>query len=416
MKVAEAPTERRSILDRPELVALVMGVVYLPFTLLGYGNDIDVPNVLRAGRAWLEGDYEISRRPGSTPVELGSALLDRVGGSVLVNLVSIAFAVLALACLGRILQRAGVARPGIAVLVLAVHPWFWVAATSLGDFVWALGLLLAGVDAAQRDRRWLAGVLFGLATGARATSLLLVAAWLVAERLGDRGARPEGRATWITAGVALAVGVLCFVPPWIDQSGVDLLEAGLPVSSAAVQLGRWAIKNLAVVGVLGAVVLLAGLPQLAAALRTWRGSVVVRFAVIGVVLMELSFLRLPLKPVHLLPAVACIVLLAAVAFAGDRRWLWALVATQVVHGLVAVRLAEPDRVDEATGGRFDPAIVAGVLVNDVDCRLDDIDRGEWPDPEEPDERDAADQRGLDNFTCQQRPWRDDEVPLELSPE
>ena len=45
---------RRSWRDRPGTVVLGCVVAYLPFTLLGYGTDIDVANVLRAGRTWLE--------------------------------------------------------------------------------------------------------------------------------------------------------------------------------------------------------------------------------------------------------------------------------------------------------------------------------------------------------------------------
>jgi hypothetical protein len=412
------PTPSRAlsrILDRPELTAALGGLVYLPFTLLGYGNDNDVANVLRAGRSWLDGDYEISRRPGSTPVELVSAALDRVGGSVLVNLVSLVAAVVALAALGRILRREGVPSTGLVVLVLAAHPWFWVAATSLADFTWALGLLLAGIDLAQRGRRIPAGLLFGLAIGARATTGLLVVTWLVAEQLGHRERRPALRAAAGTGATALAVAVLCFIPPWLDQGGVEMLEAGLPPSSPAVQLGRWAVKNLAVVGLAGVIVLLAGWRHLAAAGRWWSRSPAVRFGILGFVVAQLAFLRLPLKPGHLLPAVVCVVLVVGVAMAatggGARRWVWALVASQLLHGVVAVRVAEPDRIDDATGGRLDPAIVAGVLVNDVDCRLDDRERGEWPDPADPAEQDAAEARNLQNYTCQQRPWRSADRPL-----
>jgi hypothetical protein len=405
----------RGALERPELVAALVGLVYLPFTLLGYGNDVDVANVLRAGRSWLDGDYQISRRPGSTPVELVSAFLDRIGGSVLVNLVSVTFAVVALAALGRILRREGVPRPGLAVLLLALHPWFWVAATSLADFTWALGLLLAGVDCAQRDKRLVAGVLFGLGIGARASTVLLVVAWLVAEQLAARGHRPPARAVAATVIPTLAVAVVCFLPPWFDQSGVDMLEAGLPPSSPVVQVGRWAIKNVAVVGVTGLVVLLAGWRHLAVAARGWRRSAAVRFGVIGLVVSQVGFLRLPLKPGHLIPAVACVALVVGVAGRRSERWVWALVASQVVHAVVAVRIAEPDRIDEATGGRFQPAIVAGVLVNDVQCRLDDRARGPWPDPSDPAERGAAEDRALTNYTCQNRPWRSADRPLELEP-
>ncbi len=77
-----------------------------------------------------------------------------------------------------------------ATLVVATNPWFWIAATSLGDFVWALGLVLAGAVAAHRDHRIVAGLLFGLSIGCRASSGLLVVAWLLAERTGGGDVAP----------------------------------------------------------------------------------------------------------------------------------------------------------------------------------------------------------------------------------
>ena len=68
------------------MVLVGCAAAYLPFTLLGYGTDIDVPNVLRAGRRWLDdGVYELSRKPGTVVHEVATAALDRVGGSVLVK-------------------------------------------------------------------------------------------------------------------------------------------------------------------------------------------------------------------------------------------------------------------------------------------------------------------------------------------
>ena len=126
-------------------------LVYLPFALLGYGTDLDVANVLRAGRSWVdEGSYEMSRGPGAAVHELGVGLLDHLGGSVLVNLASVGFAALALWSVFVLVQRDGGRWPEWSVLVLASNPWFWIAATSLGDFVWALGLLLAGAVLAGR--------------------------------------------------------------------------------------------------------------------------------------------------------------------------------------------------------------------------------------------------------------------------
>ncbi|MEM9204477.1 MAG: hypothetical protein AAGC53_22785, partial [Actinomycetota bacterium] len=51
-------------------------------TWLGYGTDIDVANVLRAGESFFDGDYQLSRPPGNLPYEIVAYLLDAGFGSV----------------------------------------------------------------------------------------------------------------------------------------------------------------------------------------------------------------------------------------------------------------------------------------------------------------------------------------------
>lgn len=388
---------------RHRLVVGLCALAYLPFTLLGYGTDIDVANVLRAGRSWVDdGSYQLSRGPGAAVHEVATAALDRVGGSVLVNLASVALAALALWAVGELVRRDGGRRPGWVTLVLATNPWFWIAATSLGDFVWALALALAGAVAAQRDRRVMAGLLFGLAIGCRASSVLLVIAWLVAERTGAPSSRVSWRAVAVTAGTALAVGVLCFVPPWLDAGRTfDFLNNELAFAGVGVHLGRWAVKNLAVIGVLAGVVLVVGFRQALGGLARWRASTIVRFAVLTIVFSELLFFRLPFKPLHLLPVAAGLALLLGASPLVTRRWLAFLVAAQLVGGLVGTTLAAPDVDDAAQSGSIELGITAGPLLTDVRCRLDDRERGPWPDAAS----DAATNRAADNASCQNAAWR-----------
>lgn len=389
--------------DRAGLVALGCAVAYLPFTLLGYGTDIDVANVLRAGRSWLDdGDYQLSRGPGAAVHELATAALDRVGGSVLVNLASVALAALALWSVHHLARSDGARWPTSAALVLATNPWFWIAATSLGDFVWALALVLAGAVAASRDRRALAGLLFGLAIGCRASSVLLVIAWLGAERTGAPSYRPPLRSTSVTAAVLVPVALVCFIPPWLDAGRtLDFIQNELEFAGLGVHLGRWAVKNLALIGVVSGTVLLVGSRQLLGSLARWRASTVVRFSVAMVVAVEVLFLRFPFKPLHLLPVVAGLALLVGGSPAVTRRWLTALVVAQLVGGLVGATLAAPDQPDRARSGRLDVSITAGPLLTDVRCRLDDRERGPWPPPAS----DAATQRAAANAACQNETWR-----------
>jgi hypothetical protein len=393
--------------DKPGSVVLACVIAYLPCTLLGYGTDIDVANVLRAGRTWLDdGRYDVSRRPGAVVHELGTGVLDRVGGSVAVNLAGVAFAALALWSIQSLTRDDGARWPGWPTLLVAANPWFWLAATSLGDFVWALGLGLAGALLAHRDRRVLAGLAFGLALGCRSSTILLVIAWLAAERLGAPDRRPPWRATLTTAATCVGVGIACFIPPWIDAGhSFDFLEHQLPFAGWGLALGRWAVKNAAVIGVPAGIVFLLGIRRGFGALARWRASVVVRFSVLLIVASELLFLRLPYKPVHLLPVVVGVALLVGASPAVKQRWLVALLVAQLLGGVVSTTIGEPDVPHNARTGRIAVHLTEGPLLNDIRCRLDDRDAGPWPDPSDPAELPAALTRAAVLFDCQSQTWK-----------
>ena len=390
-------------IGRPGIWLAICAAVYLPFVLLGFGNDIDVPNVLRSGRSFVDdGRYEMSRGPGAVVHEVATGVLDRVGGSVLVNLSSLLFALLCLWCLHALLQTDGARWPTLGMLVLAANPWFWIAATSLGDFTWALGFVLAGAVVSQRGQSRAAGVLFGLAVGCRASSVLLILAWMVAQRTGDPAERAPLAETMRTLVVAGGLGLLWFVPPWLEADRTRaFLDNELDIAGLGAHLGRWATKNVAVIGVLAGVVLLSGARGLAGALRRWSSSVVVRFAVLMMVLTELLFLRFPFKPMHLLPVVAAIALLVGSSPALTRRWIGVLLVAQLVAGVVGTTIAAPDVVDDASTGRLELGPTAGVVLTDARCRLDDRERGSWHDPGSQ----AATTRAAKNAACQSQSWR-----------
>jgi hypothetical protein len=389
---------------------VLLGVLaaYLPLVFLGYGTDIDAANVLRAGRSILHGHYEISRGPGAVPHEAATAVLDRVGGFLLVNVAGVAFAVLAAWCVHRLLVRDGARWPALATVVLVANPWFWLASTSVGDFTWSLALALAGCVAARADRRVLAGLLFGVAIGCRASSVLIAAAWLLAERTGSDGAedRVPWRDTLVTAATLLVVGAACFIPPWLaaDRSW-DFLDNQLEFAGWRVHAGRFLVKNLATATLPGAVVLLVGGRWLLAGLARWRASILVRFAVATIVLLEVLFFRLPFKPVHLLPVVAATALLVGAARIDHRRWIAALVAAELVAAFVGVTLAAPDVPDHATGGHIAVRVADGVLVNDVRCRLSDLERGRYEKGDSAAEQAVETARAEANFICQRDAWR-----------
>lgn len=399
-------------------LALLAGALYVPFTAFGYGTDVDITNVLRSGESLMDGNYRYSRPPGALPYEALVGVLDRFGGSVAVSLASAVAAVLLLVLLARVVaEELGEGRARAAVVVVATQPWFWIASTSLGDYVFALAVFLAGLLAARHDRRVLAGLAFATAIAFRSSTAFLVWALLLAELVGSRHGlegipRPAPRRRWgdaaITGGVTAAAGLVWFVPSWLSVGRTRaFLVNEFETTGFVAMVGRWGVKNIAFLGVPGLVVLAVLAPVLLAALRLARTSVLVRFAVLAAVVVELLFLRFPWKLVHLLPVLVC---LAVILAASPRLRPWhvaVLVASQVVLAFASITVAEPDVTNAATSGRLHLGVEWGVVVNDLDCRLDPPHGdGGWPDLDTP----AADYAAIDAFTCQARSWRPGGIP------
>ena len=411
----EAPPRPRRSWPAPTRLALLCGLLYLPFVFFGYGTDIDITNVRRAGESLFEGEYRYSRAPGAFAYETVTGLLDRLGGSIAVNLGSVVAAVVTLVALAHIVdRRQGPRSARIAVVVVASQPWFWVAATSLGDYLYAAAFLLLGIDACQRDRRLLAALAFGTGVGFRVGTVLLVAAYLLAEVTGDdalRETHPTPVERWRTAIqtglLTVAVGALWFIPPWLSVGRTtQFLQNQFRVGSIPVQIARWGIKNVAFLGVITIIVLVVRSPVLVDSLRRFRSLVMVRFAVFAAVTTEILYLRFPWKPVHLLPLILSIALLFAASSKASNRLVIAVVGSHLALALFSFTLAAPDVADAANGGELDLGLTWGVVVNELDCRVNTVDdfpdvEGEWPELDSAD----ADFAAVAVFACQARSWR-----------
>jgi hypothetical protein len=338
---------------------------------LGYGTDVDTWNVRKSAASIRAGHYVISRPPGAPVHEAATAVLDRIGRSVATNLASLAAAAAILYLLPSLLRRAGAKHSELATLALVANPFFIVSATSLIDALWAIALLLGGTEAAQRRRPWLAGTLWALAIGCRMATVLLVIAYLVAEAIIRRSLT---RATVVSGAVAVVLGCALFVPAWLSVGrSADFLENTFGSPTLVGLVGRSVLKQALFIGLPAAVVLVVGWRSLVDAVRRWRSSTLLAFALIGGVLQEALFFRLPWKFTHLLPVLVCVVIVFALVPRTRPEWFVALAATQLLWGFIAVRTVVPNVRDQATRARLDLSLVAGPLVSDIRCRVDQRD-------------------------------------------
>jgi hypothetical protein len=353
-------------------VLAVALVIAIPLVVSGPGNDLDVGNVFRSGRAIARHlDYVPSRPPGAPVHEALVGVGDLVGGPLVTNVLSLLAAGLLLWQLDRLLRDEGVAPAGRwAVALVAVNPWFLIAATSTADYVFALLFVVLAARALRGDHAVLAGIAGAAAMGCRVGSITLLVALAVAEAAAGRSHR---RRVLLSGGLAAALTLVVFIPSFVEAGGLTFAQNDFSASSPIVQLGRTLAKDLLVLGIPTTLLVVASLPAIVAALRRWSTSWLVRFGLVGLVLSQLLFLRFPWKMAHLLPTLLCLAVLLAVALEDRRRWLMAMVALQLVFGFVRIDVIAPDDAGEASGGKIAPTITAGPVLTDLRCRRDDPD-------------------------------------------
>src|SRR5215471_2907396 len=361
----ESATAARGLSDLT-LVAIT-AVLTLPVLWMGYGTDIDVTDVLRTAAGIRHGHYHPSRTPGVPVFEAIAAVLDPIGGHLLLNLATAAAGAAAVVGLARLVRRWGHANGDLVALAFLASPSTLIAATSTGDFIWAVAFLVWAVLALLADRPVWAGLLFALAIGTRLSSVFLVLAFLVADGWEPARRKVDLRA----AAVALPLGALLYVPSWLAFGrSTKFLHTAEGWRSFANNLGRFSYKNYATFGGLFFLVMLFALPALIRALRNWKTDPMLRAGVLGLVVSQALFFVLPWKYNHLLPCLATALLWLAASRRNTRPFLWVVIGALALNAVVTFRPLAPDHPADATGGKWDPSITAGLLVNDIQCRLD----------------------------------------------
>ena len=361
---APAPAAASPGLSDRALVAIT-AVVALPLVWLGYGTDIDIGAVLHSGALIRAGDYAPSRNPGVPVVEALVGVLDPVGGHLLVNLATAAALAFTVVGVARLVRAWGHANGDLVALAFLASPVAIMSGTQTADFVWALAFLVWGALAQLRGRPVVAGVLFALAVGSRSSTLVLVAVFLVA----DGWDRRHWRRCAVALAVALPLAVACYVPAWFDAGRTTgFLASSDDWVSVGNNLGRAAVKNLAVLGLPLVVLLAVAAPALVRSLGRWGRDPLVRFAVLALVVTELLYVRMPWKPAHLLPAVLAVVLWVAASDRNRRGFLWLLVAAVAINGLVTFRPLTSDNPDASRRATLSPTVTVGWVLNDARCR------------------------------------------------
>ncbi len=379
-------------------ILILAGVVLasrLPFLAAGFGEDADAWRVANAAHHLATtGDYQVSRLPGFPLPEFLYAAVWRLGGREVVcnGLTAVFSAGLVVAFCGH-LRQLRCRDHLLAGLALAFTSVIYVHSTDAMDYIWALAFVVGAFWAVFAGRAVMAGVLLGLATACRITSIgMLIPVALYA--IHARGRVDARQLTRLVASAATVV-LAAYLPAFITYGPgfLSFVDYQPPLDRV---LYRASVE---VWGVLGVIALAIAAPaavhcrqrRLPPAIAAPRAVVVAWIA--GVAIYGLLYLRLPHEGGYLIPAVPLVILLvgrlldrrAFVAFCGalvlspfllsvDRAGCHVAGAVlrdheirRDAHHLVATLIADNDtRLEEkrvVVVGWYEPHIVAAVGAN-----------------------------------------------------
>ena len=308
------------------------------------------------------------------------AVLDPIGGHLLVNLATAAALGATVLAIARLVTAWGHDNGDLVALVFLASPIVLISGTQTADFIWAVAFFSWGALMLVRGHPVAAGVLLALGVGSRSSTLLLIVALLVAIAWD----RAERRRVAIAVAVTAPLAALLYVPVWLSYDRrFDFLDATDGWVGLSNNLARFLLKNYAVAGLALGLLVAVALPALLRSLRRWGEDPMVRFAVLALVATELLFLRMPWKPAHLVPCLLALVLWIAASDRNRRPFLWLVVGAVVLNGLVTFRPFIADAPDTTGGGDFEPAVTSGWLLNDIRCRArymhdpPHLDSGAW---------------------------------------
>jgi hypothetical protein len=344
-------------LDRQLVPALVLGagvcLARIPFLFAGYGSDSDAWRVAWTGREIVRtGLYQSSRAPGNPVPEFAAAALSGAPPWAL-NTLSALLGAAAVMLFGILLRRLGCRSWLAGALALAFTPVVAIHSADAMDYVWALAFLQAAWLAALDRRPGLAGLLVGVATGCRITSLtMLVPLSIVLVAASGSFGRPRGRALVVLWGAGLVTAAAAFAPV-IARYGLTFFhgyELGYPrllYVAKNLTVDVWGVVGcLALVLAAGRVLSRRGRPPLDPALPGGANGVVLAAAVVVAIQLALYF-RLPHEAGYLIAAVPFTLLLFARAL--TRREFMALCSGVVLSSFL-VKVSEPGKLYSAPPG------------------------------------------------------------------
>lgn len=279
----------------------------------GCGLDADAWRLVRAAQhISATGHYIVSRFPGYPIPELMYSLLWKQGYAVL-NGITVLWSAISCAFFMLILRHYHAKNPVFAVAALALTPVFLLNSINCMDYLWGLAFILGSMYYILKNRPAIAGIMFGLSVGCRATSALMFIPLSMLLLDQKDTCRKQILIFLVTT---MLVSIVCYIPCFVTYglSFITFYKTRYPsweiilgniTSDLWGSIGFIALYTVVIIATVHSVFFKSG--KIVSIPATEKMHVHAWW--LSILLYLLTFLRLPYEAEYLLPAVPFVILL-----------------------------------------------------------------------------------------------------------
>ncbi len=364
--------------ERRKTIAVLVSafLLYLPLTFLGYGSDGDSYCVINTAQTLIQQHkYVPSRYPGFVVHELATTLLFMLGGSFFTNLGTMVMSLLVIYCFLKICGYYDIPHKYLLAIFMIIQPFYYTASTFTIDYLWALGFLFIGYTLLINRRYILAGIFWGLAIGSRISSVLFVAALVLAYFLTKESNRNR---VLLSATIGVITGAAFYILPFLHAGRTFVFFTNYLTGkwNWIGYLVRFVYKSLYFWGLQTCIAFLFLSSLMINGLKRnyeRKYKNVILTSIIMIIVFEMMYLEIPTENYYLLPILPFVLMLLGISLKKHRWLLISLIIIQFSYNFINVNIARPDVPNNATTAKIGLWFEPGYLINDIIKRVN-IDR------------------------------------------
>lgn len=374
MKKNKIPDAIKKYVTEPtKLIFLGFFTLYYGIGLTGYGIDDDTYLMIKTGQELLlNGKYFPSRPPGYFIPEIVIGATSIIGGFYLTNLISAILGTCTLYLFWKIINN--ILKPFESILlvtIIGINPYFIIASSSSIDYNYSLFFIFLGITLFIRGKYFIAALPFTLAVSSRISSIVIIFSFYVYYLISNK--ETDKQKVYLSLLITLFFSSIFFLPSFLAfNNSFGFLTYYIGDWSFFGHLSRFIYKNIYLLGLSGTIVLYSTLfYYLVRKRKIIFKSKELLFCMVLILLIQLSFFKLPIEISYLLPVLFLLIPIWYYLINKKSKLIlaWTVLVLCFFFNFINIDILEIDHPGlEAVDAKIAIKLRKGVLLEDINNR------------------------------------------------